>query len=182
MPSKSTVLRAGVVTILCGLWLQGAIAQPPPPARAANGPEAWREVLAPYDRRRCEARCRANSQYEICSAPVCAPGAHPMLELRAVGSGTAVLGGRIEIAGHLGRQRDDYVVALAARAGRDLLVRHRLQVLDWNEDRVWARVHEEVDPDRGYELVIVCNLTEGRRAAPVFRQCSNTIHMEVLRR
>jgi hypothetical protein len=58
-------------------------------------------------------------------------------------------------------------------------VRHRIEVLSWNENRIVARLHDEVDPGHRYGLVILYNLAEGRRAAPVFKQGSNVVFVEV---
>ena len=182
-------IMAGLVTVLSSCLFQGAIAQPPPPARSASGPDHWRDVLAPDEQRECETRCRSDGQYETCAAPLCAASAHPMLMMRDVSPRTAAAGDRIAIEGSLGNRRSDYVVALVGeredrqrREAPRLILYHRLEVLTWNEQRVWARVHNEVAPGRGYGVVVLCNLTEDRRAAPVFKQCSNVVHIDVRNR
>jgi hypothetical protein len=104
-----------------------------------------------------------------------------MLIIRGVSPLSIRPGGRIQIGGNLGPRRSDYVVALAAGSPRPL-VRHRLQIVDWDGQQLSAIVHDEVDPGNGYDLLILCNLTEGSRAAPVFKQCSNVVHLNVLAR
>lgn len=183
---KKLLISSIVVFLSFGTAGSGIARQPPPPAERANGEEHWRDVLPPEDQQECRTRCRVDSETERCAARLCEPNAHPVLTIRAVDSGIKFLGDRIELSGDFGTPRNDQLVALVhpcedrdRHRGRRLCVRHRLQVIRWDENHIVVGLHDEVDTGQQYGLVVLYNLTEGRRAAPIFKQGSNYVSVEV---